>query len=151
MKKLTLYIIICISLLFSIVNNTQAEDYIEYSFNLDIWSEIYEINKAKIDFYKFNDYRLTKLYKQIKIADNYLKDGVIKKYKFWEYTYYQTQGIIKNYNNFIYYVNQFFYYSKQKELNPSYKWYDYHIGNSYNKLRNYYIKVKTLTNKRDLN
>ena len=152
MKSLT-KIIISIIFLFSIVNTTVAsQDYIEKAFNFDSWVEQLNLQLSTLDKYSFKTQKLTTLYYQIKRADDYMNTSIIEKYNSWEFGYYQTNWIIKNYNTFIYHVNQFFYYMWEKEKNPAYiVWYDDEIMKQYKSMKIYYAKVKTLTNKRGMN
>lgn len=144
--------IIIILFFFSTLNySISFADYIEDLLELKTWVE-----RRELDLYQVNDINLksekyNKIQDELRIALVYLKTWIIVKYKSWEFWYYQTQGIINNYNNFIYYTNQFLYYLQQKEWYPNDKSIDFEIIKNYKLMKIYYQKVKNLTTKRGLN
>lgn len=144
--------IIIISFLFSILfyNNGYA-DYIEDILDFDTGIEKREIDLKHINYITIRSEKYNKVQSELKTADIYLRTWIITNYKSWEYWYYQTQGIIKNYNSFVYYTNQFFYYLQQKEYYPNYTNIDDEVIKSYKNMKIYYTKVKNLTTKRGLN
>lgn len=141
MNKITTFIITMI-IFFSSIYITNAEEwYIEKLLDINYWVEKYELDLAEIDYYNFKSDKYNYIYKELKRIDSILKEDIIKKYRSWEYNYYQVNWIIKNYNDFIYHNNMFFYYIKLKEQNNNYKELDSAIIKSYTNLRNSYKKI----------
>jgi hypothetical protein len=144
MKKIILFII-TLSFIFSSLSNTFAEEwYIERLLDLNYWIEQYDIELSNINYIHFNDEKYNRIYNELKTVDSILKNEFMKKYRSWEYWNYQTNWIIKNYNNFIYYTNKFFYFLKLKEQNPNYKEVDTAIMSSYKNMKSYYNNFKNI-------
>jgi hypothetical protein len=81
-------------------------------FNLEL-EELDRVNfSTKTNKEKYNDF-----YAQ----DQKMRTLIIKLYEEWELTEYEVNGVIKNYKDFIYYTNQYFYYLKTQEKNPKLK------------------------------
>ncbi len=145
MKKIIIFII-TLSLFFSSLSNTFAEEwYIEKILDLNYYSEEYELNLKSIDYIYFNNLKSYNMYKNIKNIDSKFKKLLINQYRQWELEYYQINWIITNYNNFIYYTNKFFYYLKLKEQNYNYVELDKAIINSSKNMRNSFIHIKNIT------
>jgi len=146
--------IIILSLIFSSLNLTKAEykqDYVQNLFDFEAEEEIQSLNLWNVEYQIFNNEKYSNLQYKLKIADDYIKTELIKKYRNGEFWYYQTRWIINNYNNFLYYSNTYLYYLKQKEINPKDKFIDYSIKDSYISMKSSYTKVKNLINKKDSN
>jgi len=116
MQKLSSLIIILFLVFFLGKINSTSADFIEDTLKMD--TKLEEIN---FEFYFLENPRLNskknqKQYYKINRLNNKIKIALIKKYKNNEFGYYQMQGIIKNYNNFIYYTNKYFKELKNKEL-----------------------------------
>ena len=99
---------------------------------------------AELDNIHFKNNLFNKVHNQLKEADKILKKDIIRRYRNWEYEYYQVNWIVKNYKNFIYHANQFFYYLKIEEQHPNYRDLDTAILRSYRNMNSSYKKVKNL-------
>ncbi|QFR39506.1 hypothetical protein A9Q91_04745 [Candidatus Gracilibacteria bacterium 28_42_T64] len=142
MKKI-LVCIIAIFSLFSIPNISFAsEGLVEQLLDINIGVEKYDLDLATIDTLYFRDYQTQKTYDTFKKINNLLKKEIISKYRTGNFDYYQTKGIVTNHKNFVYYVNEFFYYTSIKETRPYYKEVDDAIFKSYEKIRSNYRRVK---------
>lgn len=144
MKKITSFIITLIVFFSSLSISFAEEWYIERLLDLNYWVEQYNINLSSINYIHFNDAKYNNIYNELKTIDSILRNEFMKKYRNWEYKYYQTNWIIKNYNYFVYYTNKFFFYLKMKESNKNYKELDTAIINSYRNMRSSYTKVKNI-------
>ncbi|MDD2871238.1 MAG: hypothetical protein PHS49_04565 [Candidatus Gracilibacteria bacterium] len=145
MKKI-LFVIIASFFIFSrLLNNTFADDgYIVNMLNLNSQNEENNINLANLDNIQFYNADYSNKYNQLKNIDKVFKKEFIKKYKNGEYSYYQINGIISNYKNFIYYTNKYFYFLKIKKQNQNYREIDQAISNSIINMKNYLNRVKNI-------
>ena len=144
MKKI-INIIIAISLLLSSLSTTFASQwYLETLLDLNYWIEEHNLELAELDNIYFKNKLFNKVHNKLKKADKILKREIIQKYRNWEYEYYQVNWIVKNYKNFIYHANQFFYYLKIEEQHPNYRDLDTAILRSYRNMNSNYRKVKNL-------
>ena len=118
-------LIIAIFSLFSIENNVFAEEtskrwLIENLLNLEYGPITYELTLESLDRYSFRDVKLKRVYTDLVKYDSLTRTAIIDAYKEWSYDYYTTNGLVKNYSNFVYHTNQFFYYlnliDKKKSL-----------------------------------
>lgn len=147
MKKI-INIIITLSIFFSSMDYTFAEEwYLEKLLDLNYWVEEHNIELAKMDNVNFNNPEFNKVYNELQNIDRVLKDEFIKKYRNWEYTYYQVNWIVTNYKNFVYHANKFFYMLKIEENNPNYDEMGKAILNSYTNMRSSFKKVKNIVKK----
>lgn len=148
MNKLTT-IILTIFFVFSI-KNTYASQSLEEILNLDIWPINYELNLETLNEYTFKSKSLDSKYQALKKIDSSLRKLIIQKYAKNEFSENKTNSLVKNYGNFIYYTNEFFYFLKQIDNNPSLKnnieiqdW----VLKSYKNMKNYYkIIFNTIKN-----
>ncbi len=144
MKKIILAIIL-FTFFFTNFYITFAEEwYIEKLLDLNYWVEQKKLDLSKIDYISFQSSKYNYIYEQIIISDSTLREWFMKKYRNWDFEYYQTNWIITNYNNFVYYTNQFFFYLKIKEQNNNFVELDTAIINSYTNMRSSYRKVKNI-------
>lgn len=147
MKKI-INIIITLSIFFSSMDYTFAEEwYLEKLLDLNYWVEEHSIELAKMDSVSFNNPEFNKVYNELQNIDRVLKDEFIKKYRNWEYTYYQVNWIVTNYKNFVYHANKLFYMLKIEENNPNYDEMGKAILNSYTNMRSSFKKVKNIVKK----
>lgn len=147
MKKIITIIISTIFFFSSMTNTFAKEWYIEKLLDLNYWLEEHNLELAKINEITFSNPEYNKIYNQLIISDRILKDEFIKKYRKWEYTYYQFNWIVSSYKNFIYNTNRFFYYLKIEEQNNNYEEMDKAIKNSFLNMRSSFIKMKNLVKK----
>lgn len=156
MKKIIL-VIIAIFSLFSIENNVFANNtyqkwLIENLLNLEYWPLTYELTLEKLDRYSFKDPSLKRIYADLVKYDSFTRTAIIDAHKDWVYDYYTTNGIVKNYSNFVYYTNSFFYYlsliDKNKTLENNHEIQDAVLSN-YKNSQSYYKKVQSLISKKD--
>lgn len=148
MKKIFIGII-TIFFVFSIENTLANENWlIEDLLNLNYWPMIYNLSLDNIDTYNFENKNLRKSYTSMVQYDTLIRDEIITQYQLWTYSYETTNGIIKNYKNFVYYTNQLFYFFNQVEKYPYLK-NDFEIQDgilrNYKSAASYYKKVKNLT------
>lgn len=151
MKKF-ISIIITLTVFFSTINITFAEKmysewYIERILDLNVWIEEYDLALAHIDQMYFRDYNTQMLFEEYKNASLLLNQEIIRKYREWEFEYYQINWIISNQKKFIYHINKLFYYISIKEQNPNYIETDSIILEHYNISRTYYKRTQSLVNK----
>lgn len=148
MKKITL-LIITLTIFFSTINNSFAEKqysewYIEKILDLNIWIEEYDLKLANIEQMYFRDYNTQMLFDAYKNSTTLLSKEIIKKYRAWNFEYYQVNGIISNQKLFIYHINKLFYYINLKEQYPHYNNTDDFILKNYSVARTYYKRLQGL-------
>ena len=147
MKKI-ISLIIVLTIFFSSLTKTFAEEwYIEKLLNLNYWVEEFNLNLSKLNNIYFNDEKNNRIFNELKTVDSLLTNQFMLKYKNWEYEYYEINWIIKNYNNFIYYTNKYFYFIKLNEQRPYYKENNTAILNSYKNMISSYKKIKYILTK----
>jgi len=151
MKKLSSLIIISV-LLFSfsktnIINADFIEDILETKkITQEINLDKYSLKKININNKKIQDKFL-----KLDVINNKIKEALIIKYSKGDYWYYQMQGIVKNYNNFIYYANSYFSSVKNEELYWKSSETNLNIKNSFSEMVSSYIKFKEIVTKKDMN
>lgn len=148
MKKV-FFIIISIFFIFSTQNTLAKENgLIEDLLNLNYWPMVYDLDGEHLNSYSFKNKKLKKVYSTMSQYDSLIRDEIIYQFQQWTYSYETTNGIIKNYKNFIYYTNQLFYFLNEIEKKPSLK-NDFEIQDAllknYKNSASYYKKVKNLT------
>jgi hypothetical protein len=144
MRKIILFII-TLTIIFSSLSNTFAKEWtLERVLDLNYWVEEFKLNLSNIDYVRFNSSKYNNMYNELIKIDSTLRTEFMKKYRNWEYEYYQINWIITNYNNFVYYINKFFFYTKIKESNSRYVELDTAIINSFRNMRISYNKVKNI-------
>jgi len=146
MKKIYI-LIISIFFIFSIQNINAKEWIIEDLFNLNYWPMIYDLSLEKLESYNFTDSTLKNIYNKFKTYDNLIRNEIIDKHKIWEFDFYTTNWIIKNYKTYVYYTNEFFYLLSLVEKNPSLKEdveFQIQFLKTYKNSALYYQKVKNL-------
>lgn len=149
MKKFTKAILF-IFLIFSIENTYASNDWIlEELLNINYWPVSYDLSLEKLDNYNFKNKTLAKKYSDLVIIDDIIRQQVINKFQNDDYSYTTTNAIVRNYKDFIYYTNNFFYFLSVIDKNPSLKsdieiqaW----LLDSYKESVNSYKKVKRLIN-----
>jgi len=151
MQKLSSLIIILFLVFFLGKINSTSADFIEDTLKMD--TKLEEIN---FEFYFLENPRLNskknqKQYYKINRLNNKIKIALIKKYKNNEFGYYQMQGIIKNYNNFIYYTNKYFKELKNKELYWNTKEIESNIYKNFRDMKSSYSKFKNLVKQKNMN
>ncbi len=154
MKKIILLIIAIFSL-FSIENNALAKNISQNGFigslmNFDVGPVSYELSLEKLDTYSFRDAQLKSIYTDLVKYDRLTRSAILSAYAEWSYDYYTTNGIVKNYSNFVYHTNNFFYYlsliDKNKTLENNHEIQDAVLSN-YKSSQSYYKKVQSLISK----
>jgi hypothetical protein len=151
MKKFTRYILMII-LLFSIVNNTFAEEWaIEQLLDLNYGEEEYQINLIDIKYVDFKTDKNIWKYEYMRSMNNSLKSIIKEKYRNGDYAYHTVNGIITNQKNFIYYTNKYFSYLRLKEKWETWSEINEAILSSYRSMKSYYSRLKVLAMKSDGN
>lgn len=152
MKKIILLIIAIFSL-FSIENNVLANNqwFIGSLMNFETGPISYELSLEKLDTYSFKDTNLKRIYTDLVKYDSLTRRAILNAHQEGSYDYYTTNGIVKNYSNFVYHTNNFFYYlslmDKNKTLENNHEIQDAVLSN-YKSSQNYYKKVQSLISKR---
>ena len=138
--------IIALTIIFTSLSTTFAEEewYIEKLLDLNYWIEEYQLNLSSIDYIHFNEYKYNRVYTELKRIDSILKIDFMQKYRDWEYEYYQINWIVTNYNNFVYYSNQFLFFLKIKEQNNNFVETNDAILRSYRNMLSSFTKVKNI-------
>ncbi|MDD2907074.1 MAG: hypothetical protein PHH98_00390 [Candidatus Gracilibacteria bacterium] len=146
MKKLV-FIILSIFLFFSISNITSAENkegYLEKLLDLNYGIEDYKFSINDLNYVSFYNSQSQKMYDNFRTADKMLKDELLKKYRSGEIDYYKMNGIVTNYNLFVYHTNKMFNYLSIKEVRSDFKELDSAILKNYELARTYYSRSKLL-------
>ncbi|MDD3794298.1 MAG: hypothetical protein PHI37_05785 [Candidatus Gracilibacteria bacterium] len=151
MKKLVLTILFIFSF-FSIVNYSIAgytdekniEGYMEKILDLNYGIEQYKFEVNEIRYIYFYNKNSQDLYDSFRATEQALKQEFLKQYKNDEIDYYTMNGIINNFNLFVYHSNKMFEYLSMKEKNNSYKELDNAIFKNYQNSRSYFYKTKNL-------
>jgi len=144
MKKFILHIIVVISF-FSIANTSFADEwYIEKLLDLNYWIEEYSLQLPSFNTLYFKDSNTQNMFKELDHINELLKQEIMKKYRSWEFDYYQVNGIVSSHKNFVYYSNKLFYYISLKDQWYRYKELDDAILINYRNTKSSYRKVKNL-------
>lgn len=150
MKKI-LSIITIIAFIIPTFQNTYAAEYSEWYIDklldLNYWIEEFDLELSHIDDMYFTNSKTQKKFESFKAVNEVLKDEIIRKYRAWEFEYYQTKWIITNQKMFVYHINKYFHYLSIKEKHPEYEETDNFILKNYSNARIYYRKVRHLVNK----
>jgi hypothetical protein len=150
MKKLVLTII-TIFVFFSIVNYSNAwysqekniEWYMEKILDLNYGIEEYKFQVNEIRYVYFYNKNSQNLYDSFRSTEQALKEEFLRKYKNNEIDYYTMNGIVKNFNLFVYHSNKMFEYLSMKEYS-NYKELGTAILKNYENSRWYFYKTKNL-------
>ena len=151
MKKLSsLIIILFFTLLTETIVVTNA-DFVE-----DILNTKSELEKISFEFYNLKNPNIKSntiqnRYYKLSNIDKIIKKQVIKKYKNNGFGYYQMQGIVKNYNYFIYYSNKYFSSVKSREIYWSNKEVEGNIYKNFDMMKSYYKKFKYIIKQKNMN
>jgi hypothetical protein len=134
-------------LVFSFSKTFASDSLFEDLLNLDDWVYIYELSLSKVDNYSFSDDSLRNIYETYKYYDSITKEEIIRAYENWDYDEYKMNGIVRNYNTFVYNTNKFFYFLSTVDWNNSLK-NDKNIQKAilknYKAVKSSYSKVKNL-------
>jgi len=146
----TLLLVVLLLVIFCsrIITVSAQEWYLETLLEINTGIEVFDINTATIDPLQFSNPSVQFTYDEFISVDKLLKDEFIRQYRIWEISYYRMADIVTNYNNFVYYTNQTFYYLRQRELGYTGKHTDRAIKNWYSNMRVYYTRVKVLVAKK---
>jgi hypothetical protein len=144
MKKI--FSIIVFIFIFSIPNFANANEwYIEQLLQLKVGPEAFTMNLSKIEDIYFVDSDNQEVFDSFKNTSEILRDEILRKYENDEFEYYTMQGIVSNYNSFVYYTNKLFYYLSIREQNSSLDAETENgVSKNYSKSRNYFKRLKYL-------
>ncbi len=125
--------------------------FIEDNLNMKTW-----IEKLNLDMYKLNNPKLKnkkaqEKFDKLKVLNKKIKKAIISQYEKNKFWYYQTQAIIKNYNNFLYYSNKYFSSIKNKEIYWDSKETRLNIKKSFSSMVWFYKKFRNELIKKDVN
>ncbi len=144
MKKIITFIISTI-IIFSSSSYTFAEEwYISDMLDLKCWVELHNLDNIKLNNISFQNQEYVNVYNDLKSKDQILKNEFIKKCRNWDYSYYEINGIVSRYKNFIYSANSFFLLLKIEEQNPNYDEIDVAITRSFTNMKNNFKKFKNM-------
>ena len=147
MKKILFSFLTSFFIIFISTNTYASEWYIENLLDLNIWIEEYDLELSYIDKIYFINSNTKEIFDNFKVANRLLKDEIIKKYRAWEFDYYQVKWIITNQKMFVFHINRLSHYLSIKEQNHRYLDVDNFILKNYSNARIYYKRVKYLVNK----
>jgi hypothetical protein len=103
------------------------------------------MNLSKIEDIYFVDSDNQEVFDSFKNTSEILRDEILRKYENDEFEYYTMQGIVSNYNSFVYYTNKLFYYLSIREQNSSLDAETENgVSKNYSKSRNYFKRLKYL-------
>lgn len=143
MRKITA-IILTFFVFFSIANNTYANDLsIEKILDLNYWLETKKLNLKDINRYTFKDYSKTQMLNNFVYLDWLLRSEVTRLYRNQELSYNKMNWVVRSYNNFIYYINRYFYYEYLAE-NSNYKELSTASDRNFELARWYFKKTKNI-------
>ena len=151
MQKIIKSIIVFI-FIFSIANiNTSHWDYFEDFLNLETW-----LQEIKLDFVELKNQNLknSKAQKQFNILNRInpkIKKAILSQYKSGKFWYYQTNWLVRHYNNFIYYSNKYFSSLKNLEIYWNTKEVQSNIAKNFSNMKHYYSKFQKLATQKDMN
>lgn len=126
---------------FSFVN-AYTESPFEKVLDLGFWPETLEINFEKVKDFSIKNSQYSNSLNNFKSMDSILRNVFIENYRSGKYDKNIMNGIITNYNLFIYHINKYFEYIALKENNIDLTELDYMITNNFKLARNYIIKLK---------
>lgn len=145
MKKYIVFIIVALCS-FSIANTTSAQS-IDQILQIQTGVEAFDISQVKLDSHTFKTASIQSTYDTFVSTNTILRSELINKYRNGDFEYYQMQGIIKNYSGFIYHTNKLFTYLSIKDSGIKTKEVDTAILRSYQNVRIYYNRMKSLVAK----
>lgn len=132
MKKL-IYMTITIFSFFSIASVSANDGYMDKILDLTYWVEEFKLRMNEINYIYFHDFNSQATYDNFRVADDMLKEEFISLYRNWNIDYYTMNGIINDYNLFVYHTNKMFLYTKMAETSNN------------NQLKNIILEHYTLT------
>jgi len=135
--------IILFILFFSTLNfNFSYADFFEDTFNLKTNLEKLEFNFVTIKNYNLKDPELNKQNQILVKLNPIIQEAILKRYKNDDFGYYQTQVIVRDYNNFIYYSDKYFESLKDKEIYWNTPEVKRSIYLNFRNMKSYYYKFK---------
>lgn len=144
MKKISsLIILLILTLLITKVSFVNA-DFIENMLNMNSWIEELNLNKHTLYDPRLNNKIMQERYYNLKKSNKEIKKALINEYKEGGFWYYQMQGIVRNYSNFIYYSNKYFSSLKKREIYWNSKEVKSNIEENFSYMVSYYKKFKSL-------
>lgn len=146
MKKFIISIIVLVAS-FSIPNGVFAMwngGYLEDLLEIPSGVEAFDISLAELDTHYFQTAAIQNVYNNFASVDRVLRDELINKYRNGDFEYYQMQGIIKNYKDFVYHTNKLFQYLSIKDNGISGKSIDTAILRSYQNVRISYTRMRNI-------
>lgn len=151
MKKISTFVLLLL-LSLSFNKSFASEWLFEEALNLNYWPIMYEFSLSEVNEYNFKDKTLKNSYEELKKLDSLAKVEIMKAYQNWDYDYYTIKSVVKNYNDFIYNSNKFFYFLWMVDSNNKLKsdkevqdWILKHykdLNASYDKVKNL-LKIET--------
>lgn len=141
MKKIIPTIITSIVLISSTFHVSANDGKIVELFDLYNGVEEYSLWLIRLEPVNFSNPNLQKTYNEFLIVDTQLKIVFMNKYRNWEISYYEMQDLISAYKNFVYYTGKTFSYIAEQEAGLVSPELDRALKNSYDNMRQSYIKV----------
>ncbi len=81
---------------------------IEQNLNFPLGIKESELLQETINSFSFKNSKNQQMYTNLVQQDAQTRELILQLYKTWEISEYQSNGIIKNYNTFIYHINKYF-------------------------------------------
>lgn len=142
MKKIISLSIISV-ILFSTLNFVYAsQGWLDKLLDINYWIEKLKLDSVQLKIIHLDSKKNREILRKLKQYDEILRTEIIENYELGNYNYYRANDIIRNYTNFIYYTNKYFFYLRWKEIAPNYLEVDRAIENSYVQMRRYYSRLK---------
>lgn len=116
--------------------------YIDELLEIPTGVEAFEISLPQVDIYNFRNSSVRSVYENFSSVHQVLRQELLNKYANGDFEYYQMQGIIKNYSDFVYHTNKLFGYLEIRESGISGKTIDTAIIRSYQNIRISYNRMR---------
>jgi len=141
-KSITLIIALLVS--FSIPSGVFAIQSIDSLLEIQSGVEGFDISRVKLEQHSFRTDAIKNVYEDFHASNDVLRSEILKKYRNWEFSYYQMQWIVKSYKQFVYNTNKLFWYLAIKDSWFRGKTIDTAILRSYQNIRIHYNRMKHL-------
>lgn len=142
MKKYIISIIL-IAFNFSSASALSIED----ALNTETWVETFKLQSINLNAYNFRSASLAKTYNDLYKIDNVLKPAIIKLFKDGKLEDFEVNGLINDYENFVFYINEMFFYIDLIDKGNNDEEFYYEIKDNYTLAIDSYEKMKKTLSK----
>jgi len=143
MKRFIATIIVLLAS-FSIWNKAFALKSIDSLLEIETGVEGFELSLPRLESHSFRTEAIINVYEEFRSTNELLRGEIMNKYRNREFSYYQMQGIVKSYSQFVYHTNKLFWYLSIKDTGFREKTIDTAILRSYQNVRIHYNRMKHL-------